>query len=102
MTSMSTSEDAPKTRCPWCKGDCLRWGLETCPFRPRQIPRPRENSTEEELFRAPSSEETATMNADTCVVCRCDLPTECTPVRRADDQRFCTTCLVYFSSAQGR
>jgi len=26
-------------RCRWCGGDCLRWGEETCPFRPRQIPR---------------------------------------------------------------
>lgn len=26
-------------RCPWCGEDCPRWGLETCPFRPRQIPR---------------------------------------------------------------
>ena len=51
---------------------------------------------------------------DTCVACRCELPTDRTTVRRADgtvrfvmcngcfDNRFCTTCLVYFPSAQGR
>ena len=50
---MNTSEDVPKTRCPWCKGDCLRWGIETCPFRPRQIPRPRKDGTVEEPWRRP-------------------------------------------------
>ena len=50
---MNTSEDVPKTRCPWCKGDCPRWGIETCPFRPRQIPRPCKDGTVEELWRRP-------------------------------------------------
>ena len=26
-------------RCPWCGGSCRSWRLETCPLRPRQIPR---------------------------------------------------------------
>lgn len=40
---LAGSEDLsrPRIRCPWCDGDCLRWGAETCPFRPRQIPRDR-------------------------------------------------------------
>lgn len=27
--------------CPWCGDDCPRWGnpFDTCPFRPRQLPR---------------------------------------------------------------
>jgi hypothetical protein len=35
-------EAAPRTCCPWCGGDCPRWGTDTCPFRPRQIPRQEE------------------------------------------------------------
>ena len=31
--------DLVRRRCPWCGGDCRSWGLDTCPFRPRQIPR---------------------------------------------------------------
>lgn len=26
-------------RCPWCGGSCRYFGLDTCPLRPRQIPR---------------------------------------------------------------
>lgn len=29
----------PSMRCPWCGESCRYWGLETCPLRPRQIPR---------------------------------------------------------------
>ena len=54
------------------------------------------------------------MSTDTCVACSSRLPAERTTVRRADgtvrfvmcnecfDNRFCSTCLVYFPSAQGR
>ena len=50
------------------------------------------------------------MSADTCVACSCRLPAERTTVRHADgtvrfvmcnacfDDRFCSTCLVYFPS----
>ena len=37
------SEDRDN-RCPWCGEDCPRWGRETCPFRPRQLPRLSEES----------------------------------------------------------
>ena len=30
---------APRMICPWCGDDCPRWGADTCPFRPRQLPR---------------------------------------------------------------
>jgi len=45
-------EAAPRTMCPWCGDDCPRWGNDTCPLRPRQIPRPREDGTVEEPWRA--------------------------------------------------
>ena len=35
---MTNDPQDPK-RCPWCGGDCRYWGLETCPYRPQQIPR---------------------------------------------------------------
>jgi len=46
-------EASPRTICPWCGDDCPRWGNDTCPFRPRQIPRPRKDGTVEELWRRP-------------------------------------------------
>ena len=41
------------TRCPWCGDVCPRWGNDTCPLRPRQIPRPREDGKVEEPWRTP-------------------------------------------------
>jgi hypothetical protein len=38
----------PSSRCRWCGDDCPRWGEETCPFRPRQIPRLAADGHEEE------------------------------------------------------
>ena len=29
----------PRTRCPWCGDNCPHWGNDTCPMRPRQMPR---------------------------------------------------------------
>jgi len=31
--------EVPRTICRWCGGDCPRWGADTCPLRPRQLPR---------------------------------------------------------------
>lgn len=31
--------DASRKRCGWCGDSCPRWGADTCPFRPRQLPR---------------------------------------------------------------
>jgi hypothetical protein len=54
------------------------------------------------------------MSAEKCVACARGLTAERTIVRRADgtvrfemcnacfDHRFCTTCMMYFSSAKGR
>lgn len=49
-------------RCPWCGESCPRWGRETCPFRPRQLPRPSEEPQQfwrssEESRQRPSSED---------------------------------------------
>ncbi len=30
---------APRMICPWCGDNCPRWGADTCPRRPRQMPR---------------------------------------------------------------
>lgn len=35
-------EAAVRTICPWCGDDCPRWGADTCPMRPRQLPRKEE------------------------------------------------------------
>jgi hypothetical protein len=42
-TVVPLPEGERSKRCPWCGEDCPRWGRETCPFRPRQLPRPSED-----------------------------------------------------------
>lgn len=32
-------EAAPRKMCRWCGDDCPQWGNDTCPMRPRQLPR---------------------------------------------------------------
>lgn len=39
LVELSGHQTAPRMICRWCGGDCPRWGTDTCPFRPRQIPR---------------------------------------------------------------
>lgn len=37
--SVDLVQSPPRTTCPWCGGDCPRFGADTCPMRPRQLPR---------------------------------------------------------------
>jgi hypothetical protein len=70
---MSAKLGPSTTRCPFCGGDCRAWGLETCPLRPRQIPR---TTTKEPLFMSnPALQLRCTNNhpmdrgADWCSTC---------------------------------
>ena len=85
-------------RCRWCGDGCPSWGEDTCPLRPRQLPRGAEDP----------------LPADTCVACGCVLGAARTTVRRPDgsvrfvmcddcfEHRFCSGCLTYFPNVAGR
>lgn len=50
------TRETSTTRCPWCAEGCRYWGLETCPFRPRQMPRsPKSQAWERLLHLTPGN-----------------------------------------------